>query len=336
MVTPDLTICVPTYERPALLARALSSVVDQTGLPSERVELLVSDNSPDASRAIAEDHLTRWSGPTCYLPNSPSIGPIPNFNQCLTRASGRFVLMLHDDDYLLPGSIDAILAAIDRAGDERVLLFGVDIVDENGGLRRRQAFRTEQRLGPRRALLRLLSDSSFVRIPAIVIRRDVFDEVGPFDETVGNPTDFELLTRIFARFGVTCETATIAAYSVHVHASTSEMFHADTIETVMTIFNRARALRVLPDDLVAKCEADWFHQFILGGAYRSLRAGDPDRARTILGLLSLPNVAVLGPSKRWRPLRWLFTAIVRLPPWLAARMMRTIGRASPERIWLSW
>ena len=335
MATPDLTICVPTYERPTLLARALASVVDQDVPDAYRIEVLVSDNSPRISRSVVESSLARWAGPTRYLANDPSIGAIPNFNQCLTAASGTWILILHDDDYLLPDAMASILEAIDRAGEDRVLLFGVDVVDERGRLRRRQSFKVLERLDPRRAFVRLMSDSSFVRIPSLVIRRDVFDKVGRFDETLGNPTDFDLLTRVVARYGIRCEPQTTAAYSVHVGALTSEMFNADTIATLMTIFRRARDFGVLHESVMRRCQADWFHQFILGGAYRQLRAGEPRRAGAILDLFDLPQVRALGRSSRWRPMRWLFEMIVRLPPGLAATAMRAIGRASPEWFWLS-
>jgi glycosyltransferase involved in cell wall biosynthesis len=335
-VTPSLSICVPTFERPLLLARALTSVVDQDGPDAARVELLVCDNSPDVSKPIVEAQLQRWSGPTAYIPNVPALEPISNFNECIARSTGQYVLLLHDDDYLLPGSVAAILEAIETAPDKAVLLFGVDIVDEQGRRRRRQAFRIPRRLTPREAMLRLLTDSSFVRIPAIVLRRDVFETVGTFDESVMNPTDFDLMVRIFATYGVSCEVPTIAAYSVHAQGSTSGMFHAETIATLLTIFDRARSLGVLPEETIRRCEADWFHHFILGGTYRQLRAGELHQARTILALFKLPGVAALGPSNRWRPLRWLFAAIVRLPPRLATGLMRSVGRASPERFWLSW
>lgn len=335
-VTPDLSVCVPTFERPQFLARALASVVDQDGPGAHRIELLVSDNSPAVSRSVVEPFLARWAGPTRYLANDPSIGAIANFNQCLLEANGTWILFLHDDDYLLPDAMTSILGAIDHADGDRVLLFGVDVVDEHGRRRRRQSFNVVERLDPRRAFVRLMSDSSFVRIPSLVIRRDVFDEVGRFDETLGDPTDFELLTRVFARFGLRCEPRTTAAYSVHLGTATSEMFHEDTIATLMTIFGRARDLQVLPDSLMGRCEADFFHHFILGGAYRQLRAGQPRRAGAILDLFDLPEVSSLGASSRWRLIRWLFETIVRLPPGIAATAMRTIGRISPERFLSSW
>ena len=336
VVTPDLSVCVPTFERPELLARALASVVDQDGPDAHRIELLVSDNSPAVSRSVAESNVERWSGPTRYLANERSIGAIANFNQCLREARGTWILFLHDDDYLLPGAMASILEAIGRPDGDSVLLFGVDVVDDYGRRRRRQSFDVVERLHPRQALVRLMSDSSFVRIPSIVIRRDVFDEVGQFDEALGNPTDFDLLIRVFARYGLRCEPRTIAAYSVRAGAATAEMFNADTIARLMTIFRRARNLKVLPESVMDRCEADWFHQFILGGAYRQLRAGEPRRARTILELFHLPEVRALGVSSRWRPIRWFFEMVVRLPPEIASKAMRVIGGISPERFWLSW
>jgi len=334
---PILTICVPTYERPELLARALTSVIDQAGSDdAAQVELLVSDNSPAVSGPVVQAQLPRWPGPSTYLPNEPTIGPIANFNQCLTRARGLFVVFLHDDDYLLPGGVPAILQALSLAGDDRVLLFGVDVVDSQGHLRRHQAFRARRRLSPTAALKQLLSESSFVRIPSIVIRRDVFESVGYFDEGVGNPADFELLIRIFAAYGLRCEPTTVAAYSVHLDAASSGMFRAETIATVMMIFDRARDLKALPDHVVTRCEADWLHQFVLGGTYRQLRIGDLAGARRTLSLLQLPAVAALGPSRRWRPVRWLFEGLMRLPRPVVARTMIVVGRASPERLWPPW
>lgn len=157
-----------------------------------------------------------------------------------------------------------------------------------------------------------------------------------FDSASRAGKPFNLFTRVVARYGIRCEPQTIAAYSVHVGALTSEMFNADTIATLMTIFRRARDSGVLHESVMRRCQADWFHHFILGGAYRRLRAGEPRRAGAILDLFDLPQIRALGRSSRWRPIRWLFEMIVGLPPGLAATAMRAIGRASPERFWSSW
>ena len=83
---PLLTISVPTYCRPTLLARALRSVQGQRTRYADRVELIVSDNDPATGESVARPILARWRGPSTYLGNRPDIGMIANFNQCVTRA----------------------------------------------------------------------------------------------------------------------------------------------------------------------------------------------------------------------------------------------------------
>jgi hypothetical protein len=295
----------------------------------------VSDNSPDLNETIVGPILDAWTGPTRYLPNRPDIGAIPNFNQCIDEASGRFVLLLHDDDMLLPGALRKVIHALEAgSGNEPTTLFGVHVVDLDGHVRRRQEFHREAQLPPAQALRRLLSDSSFVRIPAIVMRRDALIEIGRFDPSVGNPTDFDLLIRLFARYGVRCVPETIAAYTVHSDAATSGMFHEAMVATLTDLFDRSVRTGVLPERVVRRCEADWFHQFILGGTYRPLRAGDTAHAREVFALLRLPAIRRLGPSKRWLPIRFVFQILLWIPAQVAGPVMRAVGRLSPERLWM--
>jgi hypothetical protein len=80
-------------------------------------------------------------------------------------------MQLDDDDYLLPGAGAAMVDAIRRARTTARVLIGVEIVDAKGTRHREQRFHREQYLEPQEALRRLLSNSSFVREPAVVVRR---------------------------------------------------------------------------------------------------------------------------------------------------------------------
>ena len=46
-----LSVCVPTYNRPGLVGRAIASIVAAASDAVERIEIVVSDNSP----AVSED-----------------------------------------------------------------------------------------------------------------------------------------------------------------------------------------------------------------------------------------------------------------------------------------
>lgn len=311
MLQPVLTIAIPTYERPGDLERATRSVFAAAPDPGAAVELVVSDNSPgEATERVATALLKDWDGPSRYVHIPASAGAVGNFNSCVEASSGTWVLILHDDDRLLPGAVHPILAAIATAAPaDRALLFGCQVVDGAGGVLRRQEFRSDRRLAPAAALRRLLRHSSFVRFPAIVVRADSYAEVGPFDATVGGATDLDMWMRLFAVAGARCVPSTTCEYTVHAGTWTTRMFTPDTIADVGRIFDRAAALGVLPARAVRRCQRDFLHQFVLGGAVRSLRARDRAGARAVLRLFELPAVRALGISPRWLPVRFAAAAL---------------------------
>ena len=69
--TPDISVVVPTYKRPAMLERCLASILTQDYDPA-RFEIIVCDDGPDdATRATVERiaHERAKTGPRVrYLP----------------------------------------------------------------------------------------------------------------------------------------------------------------------------------------------------------------------------------------------------------------------------
>lgn len=299
---------MPTHERPDLLARALQSVVSAPRVLHRTAELVVSDNSTDErSEAVHQQAAAIWGGSARYIRHTENGGMVDNFNHCVELAQGEYVLILHDDDYLLCGGLEALVRAASE-GAHPVLLFGVRIVNQRGRLLRRQTFRSDRYLPPQEAVRRLLSRSSFVRFPAILVRRQAFADVGRFDPSLHGTTDLDMWLRLFARFGVACCAETTAAYVVHSSAATNGVFNAATVAAVMRIFREAASNGLLDSETLGRCQTAWFHQFILGGALRHLRRADRAGAREVLALFQLPEVRALGVSPRWAPLRAAFNA----------------------------
>jgi hypothetical protein len=228
------------------------------------------------------------------------------------------------------------MSVITYARTARCFLFGVLVVDSEQRVLSWQGAGNMERLSGREALRRVLTNSSMVRIPALVVDRAAVLEVGGFDPTLGGPTDFDLFARLFGKYGLTTVPETISAYSVHEAALTSSMFGEEIIPVLMTIFDRAVASRILSERAVRRCQVDWFHQFVLGGAYRRLRTGDTREAHRIMRLLDLPAIRQLGRSRRWRPVRLMFAMLVLLPP-PVARYMLLITRhlGLEQRIWMA-
>lgn len=311
-----LSVAVPTRNRPQLLERALRSFLSAAAGAEELIEVAVSDGSTGTeSGELVAGLLAGWPGGLHYVRNDPPLPMITNINRAIDLCTAPWILQLHDDDYLLPDSGPVILKSLRAAHPgERVLLFGVEVVDEHGAVRKRQTFRRDRRLDPPAALRRLLRTSGFIRQPAVVIHRTAYDEVGMYDSTLGGPADTEMYVRLLSRYGVRLVARTTCAYTVHAGAATAGMWNPATIDTMTRIFDGAAAQGIVPERMIRNWQTDFFHQFILAGTYRGLRAKQPSQALRTLELFDLPEVARLGRSLRWTAVRTAF------------RVAATVGR----------
>lgn len=105
-----LTVAIPTYNRKKYLEECLKSVIAQT---DETIEVLVCDNaSSDGTAGLLKKYHDDFGIHVCR--NKKNLGMDGNFYKCLTKARGRYIHLLSDDDILLPGALDAILNVIEK------------------------------------------------------------------------------------------------------------------------------------------------------------------------------------------------------------------------------
>lgn len=105
--TTTVSICLPTYNRPDLFVRCIEACLAQT---HAGIEIVIGDDSSDARTAqlIAERY---GDDPRIdYRRNMPALGQARNVASLFERARGDKILLMHDDDYLLPDGIARLLA----------------------------------------------------------------------------------------------------------------------------------------------------------------------------------------------------------------------------------
>ena len=318
-----LSVCIPTHERVDGLLRALDSVTGSAdGVPRTRVELLVSDNGTSgAAQRATRQRLQGWPGPARHVVHDPPLGMVGNFNACIDLSGGEWVFILHDDDYLTGQGLTGLFSAASEAtGDDQVMLLGVDVVDGAGRRLHRQCPRRWERLPAQRAVRWLLSDSSSVRFPAMLVRRSAYEAVGPFDAAMSNITDYDMWLRLFSRFGVTFVPRTTSAYVVHPEAATSTLFSEQGLNLLDELFRRAAQTGILTRAQLRHLRRNYYAKFLLAGAYRHIRAGEWAAARDVIHLLESPRVTMHGRSRRWAGVRHGMKALV---------AVRTRGRTLP-------
>ena len=107
----DISIIIPTYQRPDLLDKAIRSCVNQNNSLGLNYELVVVDNSPDSSAQVLVE---RWINdapiPILYVSE-----PRPNIalarNAGLAHSQAPMVAFIDDDQEAAPDWLDQIVAA---------------------------------------------------------------------------------------------------------------------------------------------------------------------------------------------------------------------------------
>ncbi len=102
MMEELVSVVIPTYSRPSLLPRALSSVIGQT---HRNLEILVVDdnaNDPDSRSAVEGIVEELQDGRIRLIRNGRNLGGALSRNAGIEQASGEYVAFLDDDDEYLP------------------------------------------------------------------------------------------------------------------------------------------------------------------------------------------------------------------------------------------
>lgn len=107
---PILSICIPTWNRAKFLEQSLIRFSEQIdGVDSSELELYVSDNcSDDNTPEIVNKYIANGL-PIRYNRNEKNLGAAGNFVKCMQWASGKYILLLGDDDILKQGALKYIL-----------------------------------------------------------------------------------------------------------------------------------------------------------------------------------------------------------------------------------
>jgi glycosyltransferase involved in cell wall biosynthesis len=99
-----ISVCIPTYQRPKFLEEAIHSVCAQTLLP---IEILIGDDSLDnLTENLIVEIEKKCTAFVRYVHNSPPLGQAENVNLLYKMAGGDKIVLLHDDDLLLPNALE--------------------------------------------------------------------------------------------------------------------------------------------------------------------------------------------------------------------------------------
>ena len=218
----SISVVIPAYNSEALLTEAIASVYDQTIEPSEVI--VVNDGSTDGTEALLE-RLAPALPPTFRWFSKPNGGSASARNAGLKFATGRLLAFLDHDDRWLPEKLvrqlDQFIAdpelmlsftamnvvRYERAADGSLIRGPEDRATPRSSRTRRHGVAeiSPASLPPnwnstQESLLRtLVSQEALIgSLSSVMVRREVFEVVGMFNEELSVTDDFLMWLKMAA------------------------------------------------------------------------------------------------------------------------------------------
>jgi GT2 family glycosyltransferase len=130
-VKPLVTIAIPTYQRLAYLKAAVESALAQT---YQHIEILIGQ---DPTSTGLDPHILNWSQllssqqpQVRYQCNPHNLGLAGNWNALAATAHGEYIVIIGDDDILLPTFIETLMQSAQP--DTDVLFSDHYVIDSQG------------------------------------------------------------------------------------------------------------------------------------------------------------------------------------------------------------
>lgn len=234
---PFFSVIIPSFNRAQCLSRSLGSVAQQSFKDFEI--LFVDDGSTDQTQTQLAN---LQQGPLqalkfrSFFQNQGGVSSARNLG--IRKARGRWLAFLDSDDEWLPTKLEQQFQMIQQREDLKIF-HGEEIWIRNGV--RVNPMKKHQKTGG--WIYRNCLPLCCISPSTVVIHKDVFSQVGAFDESFEVCEDYELWLRITSQFevGFTTENLTVK-YGGHEDQLSRKYFAMD----YWRVLALSKALSLLP------------------------------------------------------------------------------------------
>lgn len=190
----EVSVIIPTYNRRELVQRAIGTVLAQTREVQEIV--VIDDGSTDGTG----DALAQAFGDRILYVRQVNRGVSAARNQGLRIARGRFLALLDSDDEWLPEKTQRQVEWLQDRPEFGMVLCDVIRTDSTG--KPVDRFRRREQMPIDGDVLRWVLLNPALAPASAMMRREVYESVGGFDESLPTGEDLDFHLRVAARWPI--------------------------------------------------------------------------------------------------------------------------------------
>lgn len=210
-MTRTVSVIIPTYERPSFLRDAIETVLEQT---YDDIEIIVVDDG--SSEPYAKKFVSNYSEAVTCICHDENQGLSAARNTGIKESSGEYVAFLDDDDRWHRTKLSRQIKAIesdDQAGLATCLVTAVTPDNE--------LVHCETTAPSGDCSDKILVSNQIGTPSRVVVRRECFDDIGTFDESLPTKQDWDFYLRLCQEWNIVAVEDHLCFRTVHESMSSS-------------------------------------------------------------------------------------------------------------------
>lgn len=189
-----ISVVIPTYNSSLYIVRTLDSVLSQTCLPDEI--MIVDDGSSDNTIETIEKYKKQNKGTfgNIKLFQQKNMGAGAARNRAVKEANGDWIAFLDSDDIWLPKKLEVVKNVMSEHPEVTIIAHDEYAVDENN-MESMKLCSLHEGYDETRDLFVQLYEGNLFSTSCMVIKKEVIEKAGGFDESLRSAQDYDLWIR---------------------------------------------------------------------------------------------------------------------------------------------
>jgi glycosyltransferase involved in cell wall biosynthesis/GT2 family glycosyltransferase len=240
---PFVTIAIPTYNRGRYIFEAIESALTQSKAYSSFEVLVVDDGSEDDTRAI----IGRFTSRRLRYRYKGHTGAPHTRNFAIGEAYGQYILWLDSDDVLMPDILARYAAFVERYPEVDVFYSDLHVTDADLNIIQTTHYQDWYRR--KDELIAHQMVSNFLPNGGSLVKRDLYDRIGGFDEAFKRAHDYDFYSRAAGTAEFKKLDGVVMKYRLHDDNMSSPTMQFDTVfesRVAVNMLNRYRPEQLFP------------------------------------------------------------------------------------------
>ena len=244
---PLISICLPNLNTRRFLEERMNTILAQS---VKDWELIVCDSYSDDG---AWELFQKFKGDArVRLYQVPRAGIYAGWNECLRRATGKYVYIATSDDTMRPDCLEKLLSPLEHIPAIKLAYCDYEKIDANG---QPVAIQKDWRRdflgqwmdtaaihhGPTEFILHCALNITWVTVTSVLFRRDLLDRIGLFRTDCGSAGDLEFALRAALVTDIAYVPGKLSSWRVHDQQGTPKFFEWEFMGKVLGMFQAVLA-----------------------------------------------------------------------------------------------